>query len=82
MANPFFMGRNNGINMQQVKNIYSMLRNSNNPNFLLNQMVQQNPQLAQTINLVKANGNYEQVFKNMCKERGIDPQEFIRQMNG
>ena len=84
MGNPFYMGGSstmNGINMQQVKQIYSMLRNSNNPNYLLNQMASQNPQLRQTINLIKSNGNYEQIFRDMCKERGIDADEFVRQMN-
>ena len=81
MANPFFR-TNPGINMQQVKNIYSMLRNSNNPEMLMNQLMQQNPQLAPTINLIKANGNYEQVFRKMCSDRGINADDFIRQMNG
>lgn len=84
MGNPFNCSGSstmNGINMQQVKQIYSMLKNSNNPSYLLNQMAANNPQLAQTINLIRANGNYEQVFKDMCKERGINADEFIRQMN-
>lgn len=84
MGNPFYTGGSstmNGVNMQQVKQIYSMLRNSNNPNYLLNQMASQNPQLRQTINLIKSNGNYEQIFRDMCRERGIDADEFIRQMN-
>ena len=84
MANPFF--NNNpvpsaGINMSQVKQIYNMLRYSNNPGQLLNQMVANNPQLAQTVNLIRNNGNYEQIFRNMCKERGINADDFIRQMN-
>jgi hypothetical protein len=81
MANPFFR-TNPSINMQQVKNIYSMLRNSNNPEMLMNQLMQQNPQLAPTINLIKANGNYEQVFRNMCNERGINADDFMKQING
>ena len=84
MGNPFYTGGSstmNGVNMQQVKQIYSMLRNSNNPNYLLNQMASQNPQLRQAINLIKSNGNYEQIFRDMCRQRGIDADEFVRQMN-
>ena len=84
MGNPFYTGGSstmNGINMQQVKQIYSMLKNSNNPNYLLNQMANQNPQMAQTINLIRSNGNYEQVFRDMCKQRGINADDFINQMN-
>lgn len=84
MGNPFFNPTSsvmNGINMQQVKWIYSMLKNSNNPNVILNQMAQQNPQLRQTINLIKQNGNYEQIFRDMCKQRGINADDFVRQIN-
>ena len=83
MANPFFNNsfKGNGINMGQIKQVFNMLRYSNNPNQLLDQLVAKNPQMAQTINLIKNNGNYEQVFRNMCKERGINADDFIRQLN-
>lgn len=83
MANPFFNNtiKSNGINMGQVKQIYNMLRCSNNPNQLLNQMVSQNPQMAQAVNLIKNNGNYEQIFRSMCNERGINADDLIKQLN-
>ena len=83
MANPFFNNFNsgNGINMGQVKQIYNMLRCSNNPNQLLDQLVSRNPQMAQAVNLIKNNGNYEQIFRSMCQEKGINADEFIKQMN-
>ena len=81
MANPFFNRTANGINMGHVKQIYNMLKHSNNPNQLLEQMAMNNPQIAQTINLIKANGNYEQIFRDMCNQRGINADELIRQMN-
>ena len=84
MGNPFYTGGSSvmsGINMGQIKQIYNMLRYSNNPTQLLNQMAAQNPQFAQTINFIRANGNYEQIFRNMCQERGINADEFIRQIN-
>ena len=85
MGNPFYTGGSsvmNGINMNQVKQIYSMLRNSKNPEMLLNQMVSQNPQLKQTIDLIKSRGNYEEVFRGLCKDRGINADDFIKQING
>ena len=84
MANPFFNNSfkaNNGINMGQVKQIYNMLRYSNNPNQILDQLISKNPQMAQAINLIKSNGNYEQVFRSMCNEKGINADDFIKQMN-
>ena len=82
MANPFF--RNNmggGINMQQLKQVFNVVRYSKDPQAMLDQMIKNNPQLASTINVIKANGNYEQVFRNMCKERGINADDFINQLN-
>lgn len=83
MANPFFTGGSmaNGVNMNQVKQIYSMLRNSSNPEALLNQMLTQNPQMKQTIDLIKSRGNYEEVFRGLCKERGINADDFMNQIN-
>lgn len=83
MSNPFYNQpvNFNGINMGQVKQIYNMLRYSNNPNQLLNQMLANNPQMANAINLIRNNGNYEQIFRNLCNERGINADEFIRQVN-
>lgn len=84
MANPFFnkpIPNVNGINMGQVKQIYNMLRCSNNPNQLLDQLISRNPQMAQAVNLIKNNGNYEQIFRSMCQEKGINADEFIKQMN-
>lgn len=89
MNNPFFnnaghgrMPNPNGIDMNQVKRIYNMLKNSNNPNELLESMIRQNPQMANTINLIRNNGNYEQVFRNLCQQRGINPDEFMKQIAG
>lgn len=83
MANPFFSKLpSHGVNMGQVKKIYDMLRYSNNPEAMLNNLLAQNPQMAQTINLIRNNGNYEQIFRSMCQERGINADDFIRQMNG
>ena len=79
MSNPFFNG--GGSNLGQMKQIFNMLKFSKNPEQLLNNLLQQNPQMAQTINLIRSNGNYEQVFRNMCKERGINADDFIKQMN-
>lgn len=83
MANPFNTSNFGQVNMQQVKHIFNMLKNSNNPNELLNNLIQQNPKMAQTINLIRNNSsNYEQVFRDMCKQRGINADDFMRNLMG
>ena len=83
MSNPFNTRSvpKTNVNMGQIKQIYNLLRNSNNPNQLIEQMIAKNPQLSPTLNLIRSNGNYEQIFRDMCRERGIDADDFIRQMN-
>lgn len=81
MPNPFNMRQAPQMNMGNIKQVYNLLRNSNNPNQLINQMMAQNPQMSQMLNLIKANGNnYEQVFRNMCNQRGINADEFIKNL--
>ena len=84
MPNPFNTRSFNStpqMNMNSIKQVYNLLRNSNNPNQLINQMMAQNPQMSQMLNLIKANGNnYEQVFRNMCNQRGINADEFIKNL--
>ena len=68
---------------QLPSNIRSMIQNFkmlSNPQQYVQQAVQNNPQL-QSI-LQASNGNYEQAFRNMCKERGINADEFMKNLNG
>lgn len=60
-----------GIN--QVKGMMNMMRG--NPSMLM----QQNPMFNQVIQMCNGQ-NPEMVFKNLCKQRGIDPDAFIREL--
>lgn len=91
MANPFYTQNNGMINnqanntafMQQFKNIFNSLKNSQNPNALINQMIQQNPQMAQTLNMFRGqNVNYEKVFRDLCQQRGLDADFIIKNIMG
>lgn len=75
MPNPFNMTNTNpGI---QLKNIYKMLTQSNNPMLLFHQMAMQNPQLQPVLNMLKSKSP-EEVFNYMCRQRGLDPQQFLK----
>ena len=61
--------------MQQVK--YSQ-----NPQAMLAQLLQNNPNTAAIAGMLKNNGNLEQVARQMAQERGIDINQLIRQLQG
>lgn len=62
-----------------------MVNGTQNPNQMINQMVQNNPQfkgLMPRVNEMLANKNPEeqqQVFMNTCKSMNVDPNQLIQQ---
>ena len=61
--------------------IISMLKNSKNPQALLQTMAKQNPQVRQIMELVNQNGgNPKQAFYNLAKQRGVDPESILSQL--
>lgn len=64
---------------QNLKAMYNLMRNSGNPQQLLNSMAQQNPQMKQVMEIVRQNnGNFEQTFRSMAAQRGVDPDAFLQ----
>lgn len=84
MPNPFnTLNPNNPMNfnnMAQYKSAYQLLKNSNNPMYVFQQMAQRNPQLQPIANMLKQGGNPQQIFYSLCQQRGINPQEFLNQL--
>ena len=73
------LGRGTGIppqfqqNIQQIKNMMRMAQG--NPNTLL----QQNPMFNQIMQMTKGQ-NPKDVFYSMARARGVDPDEFLREL--
>lgn len=76
-ANPM---NNNRIG--QMKNMLNTFRNSKNPMALFQQMAQRNPQFQPVIKMMQQGMNPNQIFESVCKERGINPQEFLNMFKG
>lgn len=76
-ANPM---NNNRIG--QMKNMLDTFRNSKNPMALFQQMAQRNPQFQPVIKMMQQGMNPNQIFESVCKERGINPQEFLNMFKG
>ena len=86
MPNPFnVMNPNNPMNfnnMNSYKNIYRMLTSKGNPMQILNQMANSNPNMRPILDLMNKGATPEDIFKDMCRQRGINPDEFIKNMTG
>lgn len=88
MPNPFYTGNSFNVNRAQpqnqstnLKDIYKMLKNSNNPTELFMNIAKDNPNMQPIANLLNKGYTPERIFNEMCKQRGINPQEFIKQLN-
>ena len=65
--------QNNGI-----QQLVQMIKNTNNPQQLLNNMAKQNPQLSQIIQTLNtSNITPKQMFMNLASQKGINPNEII-----
>lgn len=66
-------------NIQQVKNMMRQMQSMKNPNIAINQIIQQNPQMNQVMQMCQGQ-NPKQVFYSMCKQQGVDPEQFINML--
>ena len=79
MGNPFYQMNSN---MTAIRNAYQMLTSSSNPMQIFTQLAQNNPQLQPILNMLRNGANPQQLFNSMCQQRGINPQEFIKNITG
>ena len=64
--------------MGKVKQMAQMLRASNNPQAMLNQMLSQNPQVNQIIS--QYGGDPKTAFYKYAEANGINPDEILNMM--
>lgn len=85
MPNPF------NVNTQKLQNnnfygmyrdTYKMFSESKNPMQLFMNMASKNPNMKQVMNMIQSGGNPQTVFNQLCQQRGINPQEFLRNITG
>ena len=61
-----------------IKQLVSRFKSMSNPQLMAQQMLNENPQLQTAIKM--AGGNYEQAFKNMCKQYNVNPDEIMNML--
>ena len=68
-------------NLGQIKNLLNLLKASNNPNQMLQQLVQNNPQIKNIIDYVQQNGgDPKMAFYKMAEEKGVNPNDIINML--
>lgn len=62
--------------------LLNIARNGGNPMAAMQQMAQNNPQMRQAMQMLqgKSPAELQQMAQNMARERGIDLNDFLRQM--
>ena len=63
----------------QINDLSAMYKN---PMAYLSQMANGNPVIAQTVNMLNGGANPEQVFYQLAKQKGVDPNAFLQMVKG
>ena len=58
------------------------IKNSGNPQMMLQQMMMKNPNIKQVMDYINANGgNPKDAYYKMANEKGVNPQEIIKELS-
>ena len=59
----------------------NMLKSANNPKMMLQQMMQNNPQMKMVMDYVNQNGgDPEKAFYQMAQEKGVNPDDVLKML--
>lgn len=78
MSNPFSQ-QTQPNNIQQA---YQMFVNSKNPQQLFRTLAKQNPRFSAVLDMLNNGTDPQQIFYSLCQQRGINPQEFLKNITG
>lgn len=65
-------------NMQSLRQMANVVRNSRNPQMMLMQLAQSNPQMKQAIEYIGQNGgDAKEAFYALAKQKGVNPDTIL-----
>lgn len=64
---------------QELRNMMQTIKTVSNPQAAFNQMAQNNPAMQQVMQMCNGR-DPQQVFYEMCKQRGVDPESVLSQL--
>lgn len=72
---------NSAMQNNPIMNLFKTVSAAQNPNAMMQQMAQNNPQLQQTLNYVNQNGgNAKDLFYAMAQQKGVNPDSIINML--
>ncbi len=80
MPNPFYESSFRQPNY--IQDLYKAISQSKNPYQTFITLAGNNPQLQPIVNVIKSGGNPQAIFNDMCKQRGVNPEEFLKSITG
>lgn len=68
-------------NLNQIKSMVNMLKSANDPQAMLNNLINQNPQFKGVMEYINQNGgDPKKAFYDLAEKNGIDPQEILNML--
>ena len=68
-------------NIAQIKQMMNLFRGANNPQQLLMNLTNQNPQMRQVMNMIQTSGKSpKDLFYELAKQKGVNPDEILKQL--
>jgi hypothetical protein len=61
------------LDKEKVLQLWKLVKSSNNPQQMFEQLLSSNPVLKQTVDTINAMGNPEKLFYEIAKQQGTDP---------
>ena len=67
--------------MGTIKNMMNMVNGAQDPNTMIRQLANNNPQMKQVMDVIsKAGGDPRRAFYDLAQQKGVDPQEILDMM--
>lgn len=67
--------------IQQIKNLMYQVKNSQNPQMMLQNIIMQNPNMQNVLNLMRMNNaNPQQIAQLLAQQKGIDLNSLIMEL--
>jgi len=73
-----------GLNqsIEQVRGLMQQVKNAQNPQAMLAQLLQNNPNVPAIANMLRNNGSLESIARQMAQAQNIDINQLINQLQG
>ena len=83
MSNPILqaLGSQGNPQLNQVRQMINAIKSARNPQAMLNQMIQNNPQVKGVMDYINQNGGDPQkAFYAMARQKGVNPDEILKML--